>query len=80
MISDKCHYCGKKIYLARQGRSYRWIENPQDLKSWGCSGHPLYVGMAHAPWEYVDAENRARKVSKNDPEQQGQPEAHETES
>lgn len=76
MIKDRCHFCGKIIHLVRRNRAYRWVDNPTLPDSWGCASN-LYSRF-HAPWEYVDAENRARKVSQNDPEQQGGIKAHET--
>lgn len=78
MISDKCHFCGKKIHLIRRNRTYRWVDNPTLPDSWGCLSN-LYSRF-HAPWEYVDAENRARKVSTDDAIKQGYIKAPETES
>lgn len=66
MIADKCCYCGKAIYLVRSRGSFRWMDNPKKPDSWGCGSDPVYKTMTHAPWEMVDAQNRARKVPTND--------------
>lgn len=70
MISDKCYHCGKKVYLVRAGRTFRWIDNPKLMDSWQCKGG-FILNAPHAPWELFYAENRAREISQNDSKQQG---------
>lgn len=66
MISDRCRNCGKRIYLVKVGRTWRWMDNPKKPDSWGCGSDPVYKTMTHGPQELFDAQDRARQISQND--------------
>lgn len=78
MITDRCYYCGKKIFLKKVARAYRWIDNPTKPDSITCKGGPI-LNMPHAPKELFYAENRAREVSQDDTKQSGGNKTPETE-
>lgn len=72
MISDICRNCGKKVYLAKWGRTFRWMDNPKiDRGSWRCPDSHGF--LTHAPQELIDAQDRDRKIPKNDSVKQSIP-------